>query len=36
MTMLQEHHPDDWHSAYRGWAVLAVLLVGMAVLAAVV
>jgi hypothetical protein len=36
MTMLQEHHPDDWHAAYRGWAVIAIMLVGMAVLAAFV
>jgi hypothetical protein len=36
MTMLQEHHPDDWHAAYRGWAVIAIMLVGMAVLAALV
>lgn len=28
MIMLQEHHPDDWHAAYRGWAVIAIMLVG--------
>jgi hypothetical protein len=36
MIMLKEHHPDDWHAAYRGWAVIAIMLVGMAVLAALV
>jgi hypothetical protein len=36
MTMLKERHSDDWHSAIGGWIVLAVLLVGLFVVAAVI
>ena len=33
MTMLKEHHSDDWHSAYLGWTVLAIMLIAMVALA---
>jgi hypothetical protein len=35
MTMLKEHHSDDWHAAIRGWIVLAFLLAALVVVASV-